>query len=129
MSALKNNLILLVEDDHDIRVAVRQTLELANYNVLSAPNGVDALRILNRQKPDLIILDLVMPLMDGEEFLKAKERDDRLASIPVILISASPPSQILKVAPKVDEIIIKPLDLDKFLEKIPQVLTRKLNPA
>lgn len=70
-----------------------------------------------------------MPLMDGEEFLKAKERDDRLAAIPVILISASPASQILKVAPKVDEIIVKPLDLDKFLEKIPQVLTRRLNPV
>ncbi len=129
MTTLKNNLILLVEDDHDVRVAVRQTLEDASYDVLSAPNGVDALRILNRQKPDLIILDLVVPLMDGEEFLKAKERDDRLAAIPVILISASPASQILKVAPKVDEIIVKPLDLDKFLEKIPQVLTRRLDPV
>lgn len=129
MNESKNNVILLVEDDHDIRVAVRQTLEMASYEVVSAPNGADALRILNRQQPDLIILDLHMPLMDGEEFLKAKERDDRLAAIPVILISASPPAQILRVAPKVDEIIIKPLDMDKFLEKIPQVLTRKLNPA
>lgn len=123
------NVILLVEDDHDVRVAVRQTLEMADYDVLSAPNGADALRILNRAHPDLIILDLQMPLMDGEEFLKAKERDDRLASIPVILISAAQPEKIVKVAKKVDEIILKPLDMDKFLEKIPQVLTRKLNPA
>ena len=129
MSATKNNVILLVEDDHDIRVAVRQTLEMASYEVVSAPNGADALRILDRQQPDLIILDLHMPLMDGEEFLKAKERDERLAEIPVILISASPPARIMKVAPKVDKIIIKPLDLEKFLEKIPQVLTRKINLA
>lgn len=129
MSAVKNNLILLVEDDHDIRVAVRQTLEMASYEVVSAPNGADALKILNGEQPDLIILDLHMPLMDGEEFLKAKERDDRLAKIPVILISASSPAHIVKVAPKVDEIIIKPIDMEKFLEKIPQVLTRKLNPA
>ncbi len=128
MGAMKN-IILLVEDDHDIRVAIRQTLEMADYDVLSAPNGADALKILNRQQPDLIILDLQMPLMDGEEFLKAKERDDRLATIPVILISAAQPEKLVKVAPKVDEIIIKPLDLDKFLEKIPQVLTRKMNPA
>ena len=129
MSATKNNVILLVEDDHDIRVAVRQTLEMASYEVVSAPNGADALRILDRQQPDLIILDLHMPLMDGEEFLKAKERDERVAEIPVILISASPPARIMKVAPKVDKIIIKPLDLEKFLEKIPQVLTRKINLA
>lgn len=113
MGESKNSVILLVEDDHDIRVAVRQTLEMARYNVLSAPTGADALKILNRHKPDLIILDMVMPVMDGEEFLKAKERDARLADIPVIMISD----------------FEKPLNPESILEKIPQILTYKTNPA
>jgi CheY-like chemotaxis protein len=124
MSNTKNGLILLVEDDHDIRVAIRQSLEMANYEVYSAPNGADGLKILNKTKPDLIILDMVMPLMDGEEFLRKKESDERLQEIPVILISAFED----KLKPN-QHSLKKPLDLDSILEKVPQVLNKNLSPA
>lgn len=126
ISENKHNLILLVEDDHDIRVALRQSLEMANYQVLSAPNGRDALRIIKRQKPDLIILDMVMPLMDGEEFLKAKDADSNLADIPVMLISAF--EDKLKVIPQRPN-LKKPLDLDEVLLKVPEVLGKNLTPV
>lgn len=126
ISENSNNLILLVEDDHDIRVALRQSLEMASYQVLSAPNGRDALKIIRKQKPDLIILDMVMPLMDGEEFLKAKDADADLADIPVMLISAF--ADKLKVVP-VRPNLKKPLDLDEVLEKVPEVLGKKLTPV
>jgi two-component system response regulator VicR len=115
--------ILLVEDDHDIRVTIRHALEDSSYRVLSAPNGRDALKILNKERPALIILDMVMPLMDGEEFLKAISRDDRLRNLPVIQISAhadklsfTPPNVAIK----------KPLDMDQFLQQIPQLLQKTL---
>ncbi len=122
----EKNVILLIEDDHDIRVALRQTLEMAEYDVLSAPNGADGLKVLNKQRPDLIILDMVMPLMDGEEFLRAKERDDRLRDIPVIMISAY--EDKLQFIPK-NPSFKKPFDLHLFLEKIPEILQRRTNHA
>lgn len=122
----KNNLILLVEDDHDIRVALRQSLEMANYQVISAPNGKDALKIIQLQKPDLIILDMVMPLMDGEEFLRYKDSDSSLTEIPVMLISAF--EDKLKVIPARPK-LKKPLDLDEVLQKVPEVLGKKLSPV
>lgn len=125
-SESKNNLILLVEDDHDIRVALRQSLEMANYQVISAPNGKDALRIIQKQKPDLIILDMVMPLMDGEEFLRFKDSDSSLTDIPVMLISAFEEKlKVIPVRPKLK----KPLDLDEVLQKVPEVLGKKMSPA
>lgn len=125
MKNKKHASILLVEDDHDIRVAVRQALESAHYEVLSAPNGADALKILNRKIPDLIILDMVMPLMDGNEFLQAKEKDTRFKEIPVILISAF--EDRLKVIEQGEMRLSKPLDLDLFLQKIPTILAKKLD--
>jgi len=126
MSEKRNSLILLVEDDHDIRVALRQSLEMANYQVISAPNGRDALMIIKKQKPDLIILDMIMPLMDGEEFLRAKDADSELINIPVMLISAF--EDKLKVIPQRPN-LKKPLDLDEVLEKVPEVLGKDLSLA
>jgi len=126
MSPRNKNLILLVEDDHDIRVALRQSLEMANYQVISAPNGKDALRIINQQKPDLIILDMIMPLMDGEEFLRAKDSDSSIKEIPVMLISAF--EDKLKVIPPRPN-LKKPLDLEEVLQKVPEVLNNKVTIA
>lgn len=126
MSENRNCLILLVEDDHDIRVALRQSLEMASYQVISAPNGKDALRIIKQQKPDLIILDMIMPLMDGEEFLRAKDSDSDLKEIPVMLISAF--EDKLKVVPTRPN-LKKPLDLEEVLQKVPEVLNSKVSLA
>lgn len=126
MSEISNGHILIVEDDHDIRVAVRQSLEMANYIVHSAPNGRDALKLIRKQRPDLIILDMVMPLMDGEEFLRTKDNDETIRDIPVMLISAY--EDKLKIQAHRPH-LKKPLDLDMILEKVPQILSTKLSPA
>jgi CheY-like chemotaxis protein len=125
-SETNSSLILLVEDDHDIRVALRQSLEMANYTVLSASNGADALRIIRQQKPDLIILDMVMPLMDGEEFLRAKDSDASMSEIPVMVMSAY--EEKLKVLPQRPN-LKKPLDLDQILQKVPELLNKDMSPA
>lgn len=121
-----NGLILLVEDDHDIRVAVRQALEMGKYTVHSAPNGRDALKLIRKQKPDLIILDMVMPLMDGEEFLRQKSSDESLSDIPVVLISAF--EDKLKIHSDTPN-MKKPLDLDLILQKVPEIINKKLTPV
>jgi CheY-like chemotaxis protein len=83
--------VLLVEDDIDVREAVTDTLKDAGYGVLSARHGQEALDLLRKQgapKPCLILLDLMMPVMDGWQFRELQSKDPALADIPVVALSA-----------------------------------------
>jgi CheY-like chemotaxis protein len=79
--------ILLVEDDEDVREMLKLTLEVSGYDVDVATNGATALAALGRQRPCLVILDLVMPVMDGWEVL-AEMKVRQLGDIPVCVITA-----------------------------------------
>ena len=79
--------ILLVEDDASVLEGVRRLLSAAGYDVETARNGLEALERVNRQKPDAIILDLIMPVMTGWEFLSIRQRHGTLDRIPVIVWS------------------------------------------
>lgn len=85
--------ILLVEDDVEGRQLFRRMLSAAKqaYEVVEAADGVAALRLIRTWHPDLVLLDLVMPEQDGFSVLAAKEADDAIAHIPVIIISATDP--------------------------------------
>lgn len=82
--------ILLVDDDMDIREALSETLEDFGYSVTTAAHGADALRRLRSMSspPSCILLDLMMPVMDGYEFLDERRKDPALVSIPVAVITA-----------------------------------------
>jgi CheY-like chemotaxis protein len=82
--------ILLVDDDLDIREALTDTLEDRGFQVVSATNGLEALELLRSMavRPSVILLDLMMPIMDGYGFLDAQRKDPKLAAIPVAIITA-----------------------------------------
>lgn len=111
-----NRTILVIEDDHDTRVAIRQALENTGNRIFSATNGSEGLRLLRKlDSLDLIIVDMIMPIMNGEEFIKAKEQDEKYAAIPLLVITS--------FKEKLDLIgnnsfLMKPLDLDLLLNKI-----------
>lgn len=103
--------IVIVEDDHDIRVTLREILEIQGYQVFSAANGKDGLEKLAEITPSVILLDLMMPVMDGWEFLRNKEQDPSRASVPVVVMSASG-----KIPhPRPNAYIPKPICLDGLL--------------
>src|SRR5687768_14141295 len=82
--------ILLVDDDADIREALEELLVDAGHSIITAGNGRQALDVLAREPlPALILLDMMMPVMDGYEFLLEQRKDERLASIPVAVLTAS----------------------------------------
>jgi CheY-like chemotaxis protein len=87
---LQPETILIVDDDGDIREALSELLRAEGYEAALASDGREALQLLSRAEtcPAAILLDLMMPVMDGWEFLARKESDPRLSSIPVIVISA-----------------------------------------
>jgi CheY-like chemotaxis protein len=112
--------ILVVEDDHDIRVSVRNVLEDEGYTVLTVTNGRSALDMLEREAavgdtPCLIILDLMLPVMDGWHFADELRQDPQLGQIPIVIMSAydSPPPPRGAVA-----FVKKPIDTEALLQAI-----------
>jgi CheY-like chemotaxis protein len=84
------HVVLVVEDDPDIRATLCEALEDHGYTPAAACNGVEALAYLrgNNERPCLILLDLMMPVMDGQAFRAEQRADPALASIPVVVVSA-----------------------------------------
>ncbi|MEA2695924.1 MAG: hypothetical protein QOI66_195 [Myxococcales bacterium] len=109
--------VLLVEDDFEIRDILQDLLEAEGYDVVPAGNGRQALQFLAENRsagPRLVILDLMMPFIDGRQVLEVMQRDHALADIPVIVISA-----IARETPAgASAFLRKPLSLDKLFETV-----------
>lgn len=115
--------ILLVDDDADVRESIGEALEEGGYHVATAPNGKEALRQLRADdvRPDLILLDIMMPEMDGWTFRKEQRQDPTIASIPVIVFTAyGAPRDIAKQLDAAG-FLKKPLRLDELLSTIDRV--------
>jgi DNA-binding response OmpR family regulator len=84
--------VLVVEDDPAIRALLQDVLRDSGYTVATAETGDQALRQMREQCPDLVLLDLMLPGMNGWTFLRTRERDRQLATVPVLVISAAGPT-------------------------------------
>ena len=89
----KKRTVLVVEDDKNLSKMLDFLFVAKGLTTLSAGDGADALRIMDRIQPAAIILDLMMPVMDGYEFLDRVKADDRWKDIPVVVLSALPAEQ------------------------------------
>ena len=87
--------ILLVEDDNDIRFVYKLILERAGYSVVTAENGKEALRLLPETEPRLILLDIFMPVMDGQTFMRKVDRSV-LDTVDVIVCSNTSEESVIK---------------------------------
>lgn len=120
-----DRLILVVEDDDDVRQSVGNALEDEGYRVDSAANGLEALNRLRHRglRPDLILLDLTMPVMDGWAFRVEQLKDADLAAIPVIVFTAHGIPREVAQQLNAAGFIAKPVRLEALLsavERIPQ---------
>jgi two-component system, chemotaxis family, chemotaxis protein CheY len=110
--------ILIVDDDPDIREALTQALEAEGYRVSTAVNGRDAWEKLHSAPlPSLILLDLMMPIMNGAEFLAALRADASLGGLPVILVSAFDSVAAAHVHQS-QCYLAKPVDLDTLIDTV-----------
>jgi CheY-like chemotaxis protein len=112
--------ILLIEDDKDISDVLKDLLESEGYRVTTAENGKEGLDLLagSSYLPDLILVDLMMPIMNGFEFCKTKNEQEKLKSIPTIVMSADGHMDKKRDQLDVQEYLKKPLDLDIVLNTI-----------
>jgi two-component system, NtrC family, sensor kinase len=112
--------VLVVEDDADILESMSSILEDAGYRVDACVNGRDALDRLQEYPADAIVLDLMMPVMNGWEFVTAKKADPAIAEIPVVAISAD--SSAKATAIRADSYIPKPFHADDLVAAVGRVL-------
>jgi two-component system response regulator CpxR len=104
--------VLVVDDDDDIREVIAEILRAEGYDVTCASNGAKALEELHKEHhPDLVLLDLMMPIMSGWEVLEEIQGEERLARIPVVVVSAMH-------APGACEHLAKPVDLERLLSTV-----------
>ncbi len=106
--------VVVVDDDQDIREILVHVLEAEGHQVRTAPDGNTALDILRREPSDVVVLDLMMPLMNGWEFRDAQKRDPRVSEIPVIVISAATVRDPIDA----DAFLAKPFDLTLLLDLV-----------
>jgi CheY-like chemotaxis protein len=107
--------VLVIDDDRDIRDTIQELLEGEGYSVATAENGAAALQKLRHVRPQLILLDLMMPVMDGASFREAQMNDESLAAIPTVVMSArNDPGK--EAGPLlVRACLSKPIELDDLL--------------
>jgi CheY-like chemotaxis protein len=108
--------VLIVEDDDDLREMMAQLLSLEGFQAAAVANGREALDYLKQgAAPNLILLDMMMPVMDGWEFRRHQKSDPAMAEVPVIVLSALDQGRIEISA---EAILKKPLDFDRLLELV-----------
>lgn len=115
--------ILIVEDEESIRSFVRAYLESEGFQVFEAENGKEGLDVLTKNKADLIITDIMMPVMDGIEFFKEVRRIPETKEIPVIMLTVKDEFSDIKYAYLlgVEEYITKPFDPSLLVNRIRQI--------
>jgi CheY-like chemotaxis protein len=119
--------VMVVEDDHDIRDSLAVALTDAGYEVIDASNGQIALDRLATREPGVILLDLMMPVLNGLEFLAHFRKNPRWSRIPVIVASANRGYDATDLG--AFAVLRKPLDLDLLLESVKSALGAQPTPA
>jgi CheY-like chemotaxis protein len=116
--------VLVVDDEPDILKVISFRLKKAGYEISTAANGKIALDIISGNKPDLVLLDLRMPIMGGEEVCARIKSDALLKDIPIILLTASSGDKITEKAKElgVEDCLVKPFDSDVLLKKVQKLI-------
>ena len=109
--------VLLVDDDEALREALGEALEEEGFAVAKAQNGRDAMRWLRDRggASCVIVLDVMMPVMDGNDFLLAKRADLTIVGLPVVVVTASAGALLVDRAPDVKAFLSKPIEMDLLL--------------
>jgi two-component system alkaline phosphatase synthesis response regulator PhoP len=120
--------VLIVDDEADIVSTVQYRLEFCEFKVITAANGKEGLEKAANEKPDIILLDINMPIMDGREMLERLKNRPDIKDIPVIMLTAySDAKDIAKVANLgIADYITKPFDFTELMGKISNALGNKI---
>ena len=117
--------IITIDDEAPIRHLIRHCLRRENYAIVEAANGKEGLQVIRQEMPDLIVMDVVMPEMNGLETLQAIRADARIAHIPVLLLTGVKDSEKIAAAltaPRTD-FLAKPFLVETLIERVRQLIS------
>jgi two-component system cell cycle response regulator DivK len=119
--------VLVVEDYFDSRFMMGRLLEMSGYRVLEAANGREAVEVAERECPDLVLMDLQMPVLDGFTATSIIRRIEGICRVPVIAVSAQCTEDFIAAAKRVgcDHFVAKPVDFDRLLELVRECTERE----
>ncbi len=120
MEEKRSKRVLVVDDEPNIVMTVADRLELNGYEVITAGDGMEALEKAKNEKPDLIILDLMLPKMDGYKVCRDLKNDLEYKHIPIIMFTAKTMAadEILGLEMGADEYVKKPFELEELVKMI-----------
>jgi len=118
VQAFVSDRILVVEDHLDLREMLALLLETEGYSVDTASNGAEALECLQQSCPSVILLDLMMPVMTGDEFRRRQLADQRYAHVPVICMTAAHDGKERAARLHADEYFQKPVNFEELLSAV-----------
>jgi DNA-binding response OmpR family regulator len=123
--------VLVVDDEQDLTWAVQRSLSDEGYDVETAADGVEALAAISRCRPDLIILDIILPRLDGLQVCLRVRQNPDLANTPVILLTArsSIEERVLGLDRGADDYLVKPFDLRELAARVRALLRRGVTPS
>ena len=112
--------VLVVDDEPVVRAVVRDVLCEEGYAVVEAPDGHTMLEILAREDPDLVLMDVMMPGVDGREAYRILRSRENMPDVPVVMMSAA--VQADRVDPSIAAFLQKPFDLDRLMKTVEQLI-------
>jgi CheY-like chemotaxis protein len=118
MNNLAHKPILLIEDDEAIRSVLHDFLEYFGFQVETASNGKEGLQKISQIRPALILLDAMMPVMDGWEFREQQLKNPDFANIPVVLLSAGQNFEKKALALGITKILTKPVTIEELIKVV-----------
>ena len=118
--------ILLADDEEDVKSILKMFLKSKGYEVCTAFDGLDAIDQTKKEKPDLILLDIMMPEMDGFEVCKKLKSDPETADIPVIMVSAASHAESVQkgLDAGASDYIVKPFEPEQLERKLASILAQ-----
>lgn len=118
--------VLIVDDEEHIQELIKYNLESAGYNVICSGDGIEALKLVKSAKPDLVLLDVMLPGKDGYDVCKEIRKDIDISNLPIIMITAKSEEldKILGLELGADDYITKPFSIRELLARVKAVLRR-----
>lgn len=120
----KQPVVLVADDEEDIKVVLRMFLEAVGYEVVTAFDGLDALEQIKSTKPDVVLMDIMMPVIDGIEVVRQMKATPGIRDIPVVMLTAAAQSDMVEKAIQAGaaDYIVKPFEPETVQKAIEKVL-------
>ena len=119
--------IITIDDDPVVRTLINKTFSRLGFEVITAADGFEGLQAIENNQPDIIFLDVLMPIIDGLEVLKRIKATPKIAKIPVIMFTAVSDGQMVLESSKLgaEDYIIKPFQSSVLIQKVKMLLKNK----